>query len=283
MKIKDVILQVTRNKNIALEADAVLELKKTQPSFRSQKTKIRTLQGVQGKYLSFISVGVDDFKKDEDILRNVFLRALKRANAQGVKTFVISVLDEARDLPLRAVAKIMAQEIFRFIREEKTVFKRIVFVLGNKKIWQVFKKTVLSYLDHILHKISQGPLVTVDAIIEVKAGVVLVKRSNPPFGWAIPGGFVDYGESLEKAARREAKEETGLIVHNLKQMHTYSNPSRDPRFHTVSTVFTCQAKGTPQGASDALEAKIFKPHEWQKLKIAFDHRKVLKDYLKKKE
>ncbi|MEK7850204.1 MAG: NUDIX domain-containing protein, partial [Candidatus Omnitrophota bacterium] len=84
---------------------------------------------------------------------------------------------------------------------------------------------------------------TVDTIIEVEGGVVLIKRSNPPFGWAIPGGFLDYGESLEEAAAREAKEETGLVVTNLKQFHTYSDPVRDPRFHTISTVFICQAKG----------------------------------------
>ncbi|MFH0876645.1 MAG: NUDIX hydrolase [Candidatus Omnitrophota bacterium] len=132
------------------------------------------------------------------------------------------------------------------------------------------------------HKICQGPFVTVDAIIETSGGVVLIKRSNPPFGWAIPGGFVDYGESLEKAVAREAKEETSLVVRNLKQMHTYSDPFRDPRFHTVTTVFVGQAKGRPRAASDAQDAKIFTPEEWCKLPLAFDHRRVLEDYLKRK-
>lgn len=114
------------------------------------------------------------------------------------------------------------------------------------------------------------------------AGIVLIKRSNPPFGWAIPGGFVDYGETLEQAAAREAKEETGLNVKNLKQLHTYSDPDRDPRFHTVTTVFVCQAKGSPKAASDAKAAGIFKPGEWKDLKLAFDHEKVLRDYLQQK-
>ncbi|MFH1691020.1 MAG: NUDIX hydrolase [Candidatus Omnitrophota bacterium] len=131
-----------------------------------------------------------------------------------------------------------------------------------------------------MHKLSEGPFVTVDIIIEIDDGIVLIKRSNPPFGWAIPGGFVDYGESVEDAAAREAKEETSLVVKNLQQMHTYSAPSRDPRFHTVSTVFIGQAKGQPQADSDAVQAQIFRPHEWRNLQLAFDHHKVLDDYLR---
>ncbi|MFH0940315.1 MAG: NUDIX domain-containing protein [Candidatus Omnitrophota bacterium] len=128
--------------------------------------------------------------------------------------------------------------------------------------------------------LCQGSFVTVDTIIEVEGGIVLIKRSNPPFGWAIPGGFLDYGESLEEAAAREAKEETGLVVTNLKQFHTYSDPARDPRFHTVSTVFICQAKGIPKAASDAAAARIFKLGDWRDMEIAFDHKRVLEDYLR---
>ncbi|OIO36164.1 MAG: hypothetical protein AUJ74_03435 [Candidatus Omnitrophica bacterium CG1_02_44_16] len=126
--------------------------------------------------------------------------------------------------------------------------------------------------------LCQGPFVTVDTIIEVEGGVVLIKRSNPPFGWAIPGGFLDYGESLEEAAAREAKEETGLVVTNLRQFHTYSNPERDPRFHTISTVFICQAKGKPEAASDAAVARIVGLGAWRDMEIAFDHKRVLEDY-----
>ncbi|OQX11001.1 MAG: NUDIX hydrolase, partial [Desulfobacteraceae bacterium IS3] len=83
----------------------------------------------------------------------------------------------------------------------------------------------------------RNPLVTVDIIIEINKGIVLIERVNPPHGWALPGGFVDYGESLETAAVREAKEETSLDVTLEEQFHTYSAPDRDPRQHTVSTVF----------------------------------------------
>ncbi|MDP2940998.1 MAG: NUDIX hydrolase [Candidatus Omnitrophota bacterium] len=131
---------------------------------------------------------------------------------------------------------------------------------------------------------------TVDAIIEVpaspaggEAGVVLIKRSNPPFGWAIPGGFVDYGESLEDAVRREMKEETSLDLEDLRQFHTYSEPARDPRFHTICTVFIARGKGKPKAGDDAAGLKIFKLAELENLDLAFDHKKILSDYRKHKQ
>jgi len=127
-----------------------------------------------------------------------------------------------------------------------------------------------------------NPLPTVDIIIEVDDGkFVLIKRKNPPVGWAIPGGFVDYGESLEDAAVREAKEETGLDVTIIRQFHTYSRPDRDPRHHSISTVFLAQAAGIPEAADDAAELGLFTqdnlPHP-----IVFDHTEILADYFKQK-
>ncbi len=103
----------------------------------------------------------------------------------------------------------------------------------------------------------RSPLVTVDIIIEITDGIVLIERSNPPYGWALPGGFVDYGESLEVAALREAKEETSLDVRLKAQLHSYSAPSRDPRQHTITTVFVATAQGIPKAADDAKDAGIF--------------------------
>lgn len=127
------------------------------------------------------------------------------------------------------------------------------------------------------------PFVTVDMIIELPEGIVVIERLNPPYGWALPGGFVDIGESLESAARREAKEETNLDLEDLVQMHTYSDPKRDPRFHTVSTVFIAKGVGQAQSGDDAKNLKIVPYADLLKIDYAFDHKEVVKDYLKYRE
>ena len=123
----------------------------------------------------------------------------------------------------------------------------------------------------------RNPLSTVDILIEVQRGIVLIERKNPPRGWAIPGGFVDYGESLESAALREAKEETSLDVVLTEQFYTYSDPRRDARHHTVSTVFIGTAQGEPRGADDARVAQVFSENDLPE-PIVFDHRQILRDY-----
>lgn len=128
-----------------------------------------------------------------------------------------------------------------------------------------------------MQKTPRNPFLTVDIIIEAQGGIILVKRKNPPYGWAIPGGFVDYGESLEDAAVREAKEETGLNIKLIRQFHAYSNPERDPRHHTVSVVFIATAEGKPEAGSDAKEIGIFNKDSLPE-DIAFDHREILEDY-----
>lgn len=128
-------------------------------------------------------------------------------------------------------------------------------------------------------KQHRNPVPTVDIIIEIKGGIVLIERRNAPYGWAIPGGFVDYGECLEDAARREAEEETSLQVTLKDMLYTYSNPARDSRRHTVSTVFTATAKGNPAAADDAKNLKVFKLSELPK-EMAFDHAQILADYIK---
>lgn len=124
----------------------------------------------------------------------------------------------------------------------------------------------------------RNPFPTVDIIIEIpRRGIVLIKRKNKPFGWAIPGGFVDYGETLEEAAVREAFEETGLKVELVRQWHTYSDPKRDPRHHTITTLFIARADGEPAAADDAQEAAIFRADNLPE-PMAFDHRDILQDY-----
>jgi ADP-ribose pyrophosphatase YjhB (NUDIX family) len=125
----------------------------------------------------------------------------------------------------------------------------------------------------------KNPVPAVDLIIEIEGkGLVLIERLNPPPGWALPGGFVEVGESLEKAAVREAKEETCLDVELLGQFHTYSDPHRDPRMHCISTVFVAKASGTPKAEDDAKSVALF-PKDRLPETLAFDHRKILNDYL----
>lgn len=130
---------------------------------------------------------------------------------------------------------------------------------------------------------QRNPIPTVDIIIELEGrGIVLIERKNPPHGWAIPGGYLDYGESLEEAAVREAKEETSLEVELQEQFFTYSRPDRDPRHHTVTTVYLARAQGEPVAADDAKGIGIFTKNTLP-APLAFDHKKILNDYFEQKK
>ena len=126
----------------------------------------------------------------------------------------------------------------------------------------------------------KNPYPTVDIIIELTDydnQIVLIERANEPLGTAIPGGFVDMGESLENAAIREAKEETNLDIELIMQFKTYSNPKRDPRFHTISTVFIAKAFGSPLAGDDAKTCKIYSLNMLPN-NLVFDHNQILKEY-----
>ncbi len=131
-------------------------------------------------------------------------------------------------------------------------------------------------------QLYKNPIPTVDIIIEYNQKIVLINRKNIPYGWAIPGGFVDYGESVEETAVREAKEETGLEVELTYLLGIYSDPTRDPRMHTISTVFVGRGKGDLQAADDAQDAGLF-DRDSLPSPIVFDHEKVIKDYFNQRE
>lgn len=127
----------------------------------------------------------------------------------------------------------------------------------------------------------RNPFPTVDIIIEINGGIVLIERRNPPFGWALPGGFVDYGESLEDAAVREAREETSLEISNLRLLGCYSDPLRDERMHTISTVFVARGHGKAEASDDAANLAMFTIDKLPDA-LCFDHTKILADYAYKK-
>ena len=123
----------------------------------------------------------------------------------------------------------------------------------------------------------RNPVPTVDVIIEYEGGIVLVERRNPPPGWALPGGYIDYGESAEDAAVREAREETGLDISALSQFRVYSDPKRDCRMHTITIVFVARGEGKLVAGDDARRAVAVSPESLPE-RMAFDHRRIISDY-----
>ncbi len=130
----------------------------------------------------------------------------------------------------------------------------------------------------------KAPALAVDIVIEVGSRIVLIRRKHEPFAgsWALPGGFVECGERVEEAAKREAKEETNLDVEVKELLGVYSAPERDPRGHVVSVCFIARGEGELKGKDDATEARLFPPEEAMRQRLAFDHADIIKDYMRKK-
>lgn len=235
---------------------------------------------LKAKYVIHTATMEMDFKTDEEIIRKAAYSALLIADKNKISSIAFCALGcGVGGFSYEAASKIMAQEVFRYIREvTNPALKKIVFVLNRDEAFDIFKKNVDVYLDYMNKKISEGPFLTVDGIIEYKGGIIMIERSNPPFGWALPGGFVDYGESVEDAVVREVKEETSLDFIDFNQFKVFSSPDRDPRFHTAAVVFIGKGKGECKADSDAKNVKVVKLDALPE-KIAFDHRKIIQEYI----
>jgi len=122
----------------------------------------------------------------------------------------------------------------------------------------------------------KNPAPTADVVAIQEGQVLMILRRNPPEGWALPGGFIEYGETAEHAAERELREETGLSSTSLRLVGVYSDPERDKRYHTLTVVFAAEVSGQLEAGDDALEARWF-PLDDLPEQIAFDHRKVIND------
>jgi len=131
-------------------------------------------------------------------------------------------------------------------------------------------------------KSYRNPIPTVDIIIEIEDTIVLIERKNEPMGWALPGGFVDYGERLEDAAIREAFEETSIRISGLKLLGCYSDPARDSRQHNISVVYVAQGSGLPKAGDDAAHARLFQRDNLP-YNLCFDHDQIIRDYLEKRK
>jgi len=215
-------------------------------------------------------------------LRSAYAAGLVEGVVRKLESVALEAVGISRGVSPVISAKILAQEAIRVARTGDASLTRVILCCPDEKAFRSFEKTIRGYVRHFLDALIWGPFVTVDAIIEVESGVVLIERSNPPLGFALPGGFVDYGESLEEAVVREAREETGLELKDLEQFHTYSDPRRDPRFHTITTVFHARAEGAPRAGDDAAAARVVPVSEIPGLSFAFDHRQVLLEWAKKR-
>jgi len=181
-------------------------------------------------------------------------------------------------MSIRDSFNIMLEEIISAVGYNEYP-KHVILALPEKpkNLFATCEKIATEMLGCLAKKTFKNPYPASDIIITKNNGIVLIHRKNFPFGWAIPGGFIDYGESAETAAIREAKEETGLDVRNLKLFGVFSKPGRDPRFHTISIVFTADGKGKIKAGDDACKAKIFYKNALPE-DIAFDHKKILAQF-----
>ena len=309
MKIKDVEIVITQGSIIVSSAEAIVNaannhfymgggvagaIKKKggkiieQEAVRQGPVKmgeaVLTSAGcLKAKYVIHAVTMDMSFKTNEEIIRKAAYNSLKLAQDHNIFSIAFCALGcGVGKFSYNAASKIMAQEVFRYACQVKNPsLKRIEFVLFSQGSYDIFKKNVIEYLDYMMHKLILGPYVTVDGVVKYKDSIVLIKRRNPPSGWALPGGFVDYGESVESAVVREIKEETNLDFKNISLFKVCSDPSRDPRFHTVSIVFIGWGKGELCAADDAEGAGIFTRDNLPD-KIAFDHRTVIEEYFKTK-
>jgi 8-oxo-dGTP diphosphatase len=212
---------------------------------------------------------------EEQTVRMAARNALREGQEKNAGSVVFGPLC---DIEYRQpAAKILAQEILRYVNEFPSPSVRRITIVVPQEAYGLFARNVEGYLTHMLRKGIEGPYLTVDGIVSFDNGIVLIERSNPPLGWALPGGFVDHGETVEEAVVREIKEETGLDFQDIRLAAVISSPDRDPRFHTVSVVFVGRGEGVLRAGDDAQGAQVYRIDELP-ANIAFDHRDVIKRY-----
>ncbi len=238
---------------------------------------------LEARYVIHVATMRMDFKTDYGIVRRCARSVFELCHEKGIREVAMPALGAGTGgLDTAMVAKIQAQEFFKAVRKGLGI-ERVIFVFYSDNDFKA-GLSAKDYLAHLVGKTMQGPFLTVDAVVFDRLHnperIVLIRRKNPPFGWALPGGFLDYGETVEYAAARELKEETGLDYEYQRLLGVYSDPNRDERFHTVTTAFYGIAEGTPKAADDAQDAKWFLVSELPN-EMAFDHRKIIQDAMER--
>lgn len=235
------------------------------------------------KYVIHAATMGMDFQTDSVKIRQSCASALKVAEELKLASISFPALGcGVGKFNKKLAARIMFEEIIKVAIKDETTLEEISYCLYDAPAYEEFKAYVEDCYYHFREDLGWGPYFTTDCIVEMSEGIVMIDRGHPPFGWAIPGGFMERGESAEESVRREIMEETGLELENLRQFHTYSNPSRDPRFHTVTTTFIATGIGTPRFGDDAAGIKIVPYHNLLEGEYAFDHMEIIRDYLAKK-
>ena len=282
MKVQDVELEIVNGDGENLKVDVVV-LESVEDRATGLEGTVSLVTGGGHSPSIIASLVFDQTLNDFKVVRRGYHDALHQAaQMNAVSMAIVPFGYEKGVISPEASAKILAQELLKFIRFEKHHMKNVYVCVTDTEHFEIFFQSIIGYLTHIQDTLGMGPYVTVDAIIEFPEGIVLIDRSNPPYGWALPGGFVDYGESLEAAVLREVGEETGLGLADLRQFKVYSDPNRDPRFHTVSTVFIGRGIGNPRAGDDAKGLKIVAYEDLLAMQYAFDHGKIIREYLETK-
>ncbi|MFP4472951.1 MAG: NUDIX domain-containing protein [Candidatus Omnitrophota bacterium] len=281
IKIHDVEIEIVQGDGENIPADAVaLESLENFEVPRSERLVVSGNSRGAQHYTIMADFSFDGTLKDAEKIRSGYKDVLRKTAELKVRRLVLIPFGyQTGVITPSASAKVLAQELLRFIRFGRHCLESVSICVTDEEHFDDFEKNIIGYLLHVQDTLGMGPYVTVDAIVERPEGIIIIERSNPPYGWALPGGFVDYGESLETAVVREVKEETGLDFQDIVQLKTFSDPCRDPRFHTVSTAFVGRGDGKPQAMDDAKDLRVVSYDDLLKGEYAFDHKKIIALYL----
>lgn len=283
MRIQDVNLEIIKGNGVDLKVD-VVAVGSVEDYPVDEESALISVDGEGHYYTVIASLFFEHSLHDVERVRQGYADVLaKSVELDARKLALIPFGCEKGIITTEASAKILAQELLKFLRFSNHNLETIYVCVTDTEHFEIVYNNVIGYLTHIQDTLGMGPYVTVDVIIERPEGVVIIERTNPPYGKALPGGFVDYGESLEDAVTREAKEETGLELKDLRQFGTYSDPGRDPRFHTVSTVYIARGEGGPKAGDDARSLTVLPYEALSGQEYAFDHGTMIRDYLKQRE